>query len=48
LNDLVSMREILNDKFVQGFLSMTDNVKFESLKKQVNLFFDLGWQNASF
>jgi hypothetical protein len=27
---------------------MTDNVKFESLKKQVNLFFDLGWQNASF
>lgn len=28
LNDLVSIREILNDKFVQGFLSMTDNVKF--------------------
>lgn len=35
LNDLVSMRDILNDRFVEGFLSITDNVIFDRLKKQV-------------
>lgn len=34
LNDLVSIREILNDRFVEGFLSQTDNLKFESMKKE--------------
>lgn len=43
LNDLVSMRDILNDKYVQGFLSMTDNVKFETLKKQVKICIILVW-----
>jgi hypothetical protein len=35
LNDLVSMREILNDKYVEGFLNITDNISFSKLKKQV-------------
>lgn len=30
------MREILNDRFVEGFLNMADNASFEKLKKQVS------------
>jgi hypothetical protein len=29
------MREILNDKYVEGFLNITDNISFSKLKKQV-------------
>jgi uncharacterized circularly permuted ATP-grasp superfamily protein len=37
LNDLVAMREILNDKYVEGFLNVTDSASFAKLKKQVRV-----------
>jgi hypothetical protein len=35
LNDLVKLPEMFNSRYVEGFLSLKDNAKFESLKKEV-------------
>lgn len=32
LNDLINIPEFLNNKYVQGFLSISDGPKFNSLK----------------
>ena len=37
LNDCLKLPEILNSKYFEGFLSIKENAKFDSLKKEVNL-----------